>query len=88
MNCALRGIYRNGLDKVNRLTLSVGESTAGVKVVIVPLATAKISEVNVGRQGSSRVSPVDAPALNSNHYIYPRTPNTPAIPPFLRAVLL
>jgi hypothetical protein len=31
-------IYRNGLDKVNRLSLFVGELT--VKVVIVPLSTA------------------------------------------------
>jgi hypothetical protein len=44
-----REIDRLTLDKVNRLTLSVGEST--VKVVIVPLSTAKAKISEVGRQG-------------------------------------
>jgi hypothetical protein len=62
-------IYRNGLDKVNRLSLSVGEMTKGtVKVVIVPRATAKISKVKVGRSRQAR-PPLDAPASRTTTFI-------------------
>jgi hypothetical protein len=55
-------IYRNGLDKVNRLSLSVGEMTKGtVKVVIVPRATAKIS-VKVGRSRQARPRSASLPS--------------------------
>jgi hypothetical protein len=53
-----REIYGNHLDKVNRLSLSVGEIT--VKVMIVPLSTAKISEV--GRSFRQARPLTDAPA--------------------------
>jgi hypothetical protein len=55
-----REIYGYHLDKVNRLSLSVGEIT--VKAMIVPLSTAKISEVGRSFRQARPLTLTDAPA--------------------------